>query len=162
MMPTDLVVLPYIEANPLRVRRVADPPDDRWSGCRRHGIGQEDSLLSDFPERDDPGWTGSERRWPVASPARPRPRSARSGPERRNFPNSVRPNLLLDNRVSHSMREIVSTGSLAIRTTEHDGAIGPGWALRDQASIPTQTRPGSHDLSDEVGRPIVQSRWDAC
>src|SRR5215470_1340521 len=41
-----LVVLRYIEANPVRARLVADPADYRWSSFQRHGLGRDDSLLS--------------------------------------------------------------------------------------------------------------------
>ena len=60
-----LVVLRYIEANPLRAGMVADPAEYRWSSFLHHGLRQEDSLLSPFPEWDDLGRTEAERwrRW---------------------------------------------------------------------------------------------------
>ena len=57
-----LVVLRYIEANPLRAKRVADLADHRWSSYRSHGLGEEDPLLSPFPAWDELGRTNSERR----------------------------------------------------------------------------------------------------
>jgi putative transposase len=45
-----LVVLRYIEANPLRTRMVEDPADYRWSSYPCHGLGRDDPLLSPFPE----------------------------------------------------------------------------------------------------------------
>jgi putative transposase len=57
-----LVVLRYIEANPLRAGMVADPPDYGSSSYQRHGTGQDDPLLSDFPEWEELGRTNSERR----------------------------------------------------------------------------------------------------
>jgi putative transposase len=57
-----LVVLRYIEANPLRARMVADPADYRWSSFLHHGTGQDDPLLSPFPEWEELGRTEAERR----------------------------------------------------------------------------------------------------
>lgn len=57
-----LVVLRYIEANPLRAGVVADPADYRWSSFQRHGMGRDDPLLSDFPEWRELGKTEAERR----------------------------------------------------------------------------------------------------
>jgi len=57
-----LVVLRYIEANPLRVKLVADPGDYRWSSFQCHGMGQDDPLLSPFPEWEELGRTEAERR----------------------------------------------------------------------------------------------------
>jgi putative transposase len=57
-----LVVLRYIEANPLRARLVADPAAYRWSSFRCHGLGESDPLLSPFPEWDEMGRTDAERR----------------------------------------------------------------------------------------------------
>jgi putative transposase len=57
-----LVVLRYIEANPLRAGMVADPADYRWSSYRCHGAGRDDPLLSGFPEWDEMGPTEAERR----------------------------------------------------------------------------------------------------
>ena len=57
-----LVVLRYIEANPLRARMVADPADYRWSSYPAHGLGRDDPLLSPFPEWEELGRTPAERR----------------------------------------------------------------------------------------------------
>jgi putative transposase len=57
-----LVVLRYIEANPLRARMVTDPAEYRWSSYQRHGMGVDDPLLSDFPEWEELGRTEAERR----------------------------------------------------------------------------------------------------
>jgi putative transposase len=57
-----LVVLRYIEANPLRAQMVADPGDSRWSSFRCHGLGQDGPLLSHFPEWEELGRTEAERR----------------------------------------------------------------------------------------------------
>src|SRR5262249_22806253 len=58
-----LVVLRYIEANPLRAGMVADPAEYRWSSYQRHGMGKGDPLLSDFPEWLELGKTEAERCW---------------------------------------------------------------------------------------------------
>ena len=57
-----LVVLRYLEANPLRARMVTDPADYRWSSYQQHGMGQDDPLLSGFPEWEELGRTEPERR----------------------------------------------------------------------------------------------------
>lgn len=57
-----LVVLRYIEANPLRAALVADPGDYRWSSFQHHGMGRDDPLLSPFPEWQELGRTEAERR----------------------------------------------------------------------------------------------------
>ena len=57
-----LVVLRYIEANPLRAGIVDDPADYRWSSYPCHGLGQVDPVLSTFPEWDELGRTEAERR----------------------------------------------------------------------------------------------------
>lgn len=57
-----LVVLRYIEANPLRAKMVIDPAEYRWSSYQRHGMGRDDPLLSDFPEWEELGRTEAERR----------------------------------------------------------------------------------------------------
>jgi putative transposase len=57
-----LVVLRYIEANPLRAKVVADPADYHWSSYRCHGSGQDDPLLSGFPEWEELGGTEAARR----------------------------------------------------------------------------------------------------
>jgi putative transposase len=60
-----LVVLRYIEANPLRARMVADPGEYRWSSYQAHGLGRPDPLLSPIPELQALGRTPLERqaRW---------------------------------------------------------------------------------------------------
>jgi putative transposase len=57
-----LVVLRYIEANPLRAGMVADAGDYRWSSYLCHGLGEDDPLLSAFPESEDLGKTEGKRR----------------------------------------------------------------------------------------------------
>jgi putative transposase len=57
-----LVVLRYIESNPLRAQMVVDPSDYPWSSFQSHGMGQDDPLLSSFPEWDELGRTNVERR----------------------------------------------------------------------------------------------------
>jgi putative transposase len=57
-----LVVLRYIEANPLRARMVVDPADYRWSSFQHHGIGRDEPLLNSFPEWEELGRTDAERR----------------------------------------------------------------------------------------------------
>ena len=52
-----LAVLRYIEANPLRVKLVADLRDYRWSSYRQHGLGEADPLLDAFPEWEQLGRT---------------------------------------------------------------------------------------------------------
>ncbi len=44
-----LVVLRYIEANPVRASLVADPRDYRWSSYGQHGLGLVDTLPGRFP-----------------------------------------------------------------------------------------------------------------
>jgi putative transposase len=57
-----LVVLRYIEANPVRAKIVADPGEYRWSSFLCHGLGQEDPLISPFPEWEELGRSAAERR----------------------------------------------------------------------------------------------------
>ncbi len=57
-----LVVLRYIEANPLRAEIVADPGEYPWSSFQHHGMGKDDPLLSPFPEWEQLGRTDAERR----------------------------------------------------------------------------------------------------
>jgi putative transposase len=57
-----LVVLRYIEANPLRASLVADAGDYLWSSFQYHGLGRADALLSPFPEWERSGPTEAERR----------------------------------------------------------------------------------------------------
>lgn len=69
-----LVVLRYIEANPLRAGIVRDPADYRWSSYLAHGLGHLDPLLSGMPELQALGRTDKERqaRWraKVSAPMR--------------------------------------------------------------------------------------------
>jgi putative transposase len=60
-----LVVLRYIEANPLRAGLVNDPADYPWSSFLAHGVGQPDPLLDPVPELEELGRTPRERqsRW---------------------------------------------------------------------------------------------------
>ena len=60
--PHLLVVLRYIEANPVRAKIVKDPADYPWSSFPCHGLGREDTLVSPFPEWDELGRTEAERR----------------------------------------------------------------------------------------------------
>ena len=57
-----LMVLRYIEANPLRASIVADPGDYQWSSYQHHGLGRPGALLSSFPEWERLGRTDAERR----------------------------------------------------------------------------------------------------
>jgi putative transposase len=57
-----LVVLRYIEANPLRAKMIEDPADYQWSSYHCHALGQEDALLSPFPEWEELGRTEADRR----------------------------------------------------------------------------------------------------
>jgi putative transposase len=57
-----LVVLRYIEANPLRAGMVADLRDYRWSSYGQHGVGLIDALLDGFPEWEHLGRSETERR----------------------------------------------------------------------------------------------------
>jgi putative transposase len=57
-----LVVLRYIEANPLRAGMVSDPADYLWSSYQCHGMGRADSLLDPFPEWEQLGRTEAQRR----------------------------------------------------------------------------------------------------
>ena len=57
-----LVVLRYIEANPLRASMVTDTGDYRWSSYQYHGLGRTNALLSSFPEWERLGRSESERR----------------------------------------------------------------------------------------------------
>jgi putative transposase len=57
-----LVVLRYIEANPLRAAIVTDPGEYKWSSFQHHGMGRADALLSTFPEWEHLGSTQSQRR----------------------------------------------------------------------------------------------------
>ena len=57
-----LVVLRYIEANPVRAAIVADPCESTWSSHRCHGAGHADPTLDAFPEWEQLGRTEPERR----------------------------------------------------------------------------------------------------
>jgi putative transposase len=57
-----LVVLRYIEANPLRASMVTDPGDYRWSSFQYHGLGRADALVSPLPGWERLGRTEAERR----------------------------------------------------------------------------------------------------
>ena len=57
-----LVVLRYIEANPMRAAMVADPCEYTWSSHRCHGAGHADPILDSFPEWEQVGRTEPERR----------------------------------------------------------------------------------------------------
>jgi len=57
-----LVVLRYIEANPLRAKLVSDPAEYQWSSFPCHGLGRDDPLVDPFPEWDELGRTAPERR----------------------------------------------------------------------------------------------------
>jgi putative transposase len=58
-----LVVLRYIEANPLRARMVSDLGEYRWSSYPAHGLGRPDPLLSPMPELEALGRSRGQRRW---------------------------------------------------------------------------------------------------
>jgi putative transposase len=57
-----LVVLRYIEANPVRAGIVTDPGSYRWSSFPYHGLGQDDPLLDPSPAWEQLGRTEGERR----------------------------------------------------------------------------------------------------
>src|SRR5271157_5949206 len=57
-----LVVLRYIEANPVRAAMVAAPCEYTWSSHRCHGAGHADPILDSFPEWEQLGRTEPERR----------------------------------------------------------------------------------------------------
>jgi REP-associated tyrosine transposase len=57
-----LIVLRYIEANPLRASMVTDAGDYPWSSFQYHGLGRPSELLSPLPEWEQLGRTESERR----------------------------------------------------------------------------------------------------
>jgi putative transposase len=57
-----LVVLRYIEANPLRAGMVGDLRDYRWSSYGQHGMGLVDTLLDCFPEWEQLGPSEAARR----------------------------------------------------------------------------------------------------
>ncbi len=57
-----LVVLRYIEANPVRAAMVADPCEYTWSSHRCHGAGHADPILDSFPEWEQLGRTEPARR----------------------------------------------------------------------------------------------------
>jgi putative transposase len=57
-----LVVLRYIEANPVRAGMVAHLRDYRWSSYGQHGMGLVGTLLDGFPEWKQLGPSEAERR----------------------------------------------------------------------------------------------------
>ena len=57
-----LVVLRYIEANPLRAGMVADLADYPWSSYGFHGLGHDDALLSPLPAWEALGRDQQKRR----------------------------------------------------------------------------------------------------
>ena len=57
-----LVVLRYIEANPVRAAMVADPCESAWTSHRCHGAKHADPILDSFPEWEQLGRTEPERR----------------------------------------------------------------------------------------------------
>jgi putative transposase len=57
-----LVVLRYIEANPVRAGMVSQAADYRWSSFAAHGLGLPDTLLTPLPELEALGRTPAERR----------------------------------------------------------------------------------------------------
>ena len=62
-----LVVLRYIEANPLRAAMVSDLDDYRWSSYPAHGLGRPDPLLALVPELEAMCRTSAEGEGPVAA-----------------------------------------------------------------------------------------------
>jgi putative transposase len=57
-----LVVLRYIEANPLRAGMVADLADYPWSSYGFHGLGRDDALISPLPAWEALGQAQEKRR----------------------------------------------------------------------------------------------------
>jgi REP-associated tyrosine transposase len=57
-----LVVLRYIEANPLRAGMVADLADYPWSSYGLHGLGRDDALISPLPVWEALGRDQEKRR----------------------------------------------------------------------------------------------------
>jgi putative transposase len=57
-----LMVLRYIEANPVRAKIVKDAADYRWSSYPCHALGHDDALVSPFTEWEELGRTEAERR----------------------------------------------------------------------------------------------------
>jgi REP-associated tyrosine transposase len=57
-----LVVLRYIEANPLRAGMMSDLAEYPWSSYRHHGLGEADPLLGPVPKWQKLGRTPAERR----------------------------------------------------------------------------------------------------
>ena len=56
-----LVVLRYLEANPLRARMVQNLARYPWSSYHAHGLGRPDSLLSPLPAWEAVGHSEKER-----------------------------------------------------------------------------------------------------
>jgi putative transposase len=57
-----MVVLHYIEANPVRANVVSNAADYRWSSIQMHGMGHGDPLLDTFPEWEELGRSEADRR----------------------------------------------------------------------------------------------------
>jgi putative transposase len=57
-----LVVLRYVESNPVRAGIVADPVEHPWSSYQSHGTGRAGALLDPFPEWEQLGRMEAERR----------------------------------------------------------------------------------------------------
>ena len=57
-----LVILRYIEANPVRAGRVKDLAACRWSSYLHHGLGEDDACLSPVPGWQELGPTEAVRR----------------------------------------------------------------------------------------------------
>ena len=62
-----LVVLRYIEANPVRAAMVADPCEYTWSSHRCHGAGHADPILDCVPGMGQLGRTEPETSGPLAT-----------------------------------------------------------------------------------------------
>lgn len=71
-----LVVLRYIEANPVRAGIVGDPADHAWSSFHAHGLGNPDPLLDPVPELEGLGRTPRERQSRWAKRVRATPKAA--------------------------------------------------------------------------------------
>ena len=81
-----LVVLRYIEANPVRARMVTNPADYRWSSYPCHGLRRDDPLLSPFPEWEELGRNRGRTSHAMAGPGAP----AQSEPELKSVRGSLR------------------------------------------------------------------------
>ena len=56
-----ITCLRYIELNPVRAGMVADPEEYRWSSCRYHAYGAEDTLVTPHQQYVDLGATPAAR-----------------------------------------------------------------------------------------------------